>query len=65
MYDTMYANRRYKMDIYEVRDYIISIINDAIINNNLPDEWQVWSTIDGWQIMDNDGNQLDINVTIF
>jgi hypothetical protein len=53
------------MDIYEVRDYIISIINDAIINNNLPDEWQVWSTIDGWQIMNNDGNQLDINVNIF
>lgn len=53
------------MDIYEVRDYITSIINDAIINNNLQDEWQVWSTIDGWQVMDNDGNQIDINVTIF
>lgn len=52
------------MDIYEMRDYLESIINDAINDTAFPYEWQVWSTTDGWQIMDNNGNQIDVNVVI-
>lgn len=57
------------MDIYDVRDYIELFINDYINSDEFSDalqsdNFQVWSTMDGWQILDEDGNQLDVNISI-
>ena len=57
------------MDIYDVRDYLTAVVNNYINSkefSEISDEgnFQVWSTTDGWQILDEDGNQLDVNISI-
>ena len=58
------------MDIYDVRDYLTAVINNYINSKEFSEisnegNFQVWSTMDGWQILDEDGNQLDVNISIF
>lgn len=57
------------MDIYDVRDYLTAVINNYINSKEFSEisnegNFQVWSTFDGWQILDEDGNQLDVNISI-
>ena len=57
------------MDIYDVRDYLTVVINNYINSKEFSEissegNFQVWSTMDGWQILDEDGNQLDVNISI-
>ena len=57
------------MDIYDVRDYLTAVINNYINSKEFSEisnegNFQVWSTMDGWQILDEDGMQLDVNVSI-
>lgn len=57
------------MDIYDVRDYLTAVINNYINSKEFSEisnegNFQVWSTMDGWQILDEDGNQLDVNISI-
>ena len=58
------------MDIYDVRDYLTAVINNYINSKEFSEisnegNFQVWSTMDGWQILDEDGTQLDVNISIF
>lgn len=57
------------MDIYDVRDYLTAVINNYINSKEFSEisnegNFQVWSTMDGWQILDEDGNQLDVNISM-
>ena len=57
------------MDIYDVRDYLMAVINNYINSKEFSEisnegNFQVWSTMDGWQILDEDGNQLDVNISM-
>ena len=57
------------MDIYDVRDYLTAVINNYINSKEFSEisnegNFQVWSTMDGWQILDEDGMQLDVNISI-
>ena len=57
------------MDIYDVKDYLTAVINNYINSKEFSEisnegNFQVWSTMDGWQILDEDGNQLDVNISM-
>ena len=57
------------MDIYDVKDYLTAVINNYINSKEFSKisnegNFQVWSTMDGWQILDEDENQLDVNISM-
>lgn len=54
-----------EMTLYDLKDEITSILNNYINNKmDVPQDWQVWGTMDGWQINDTNGDTLDIGLVI-
>ena len=54
-----------EMTLYDMKDEITSILNDYINNEmDIPQDWRVWGTMDGWQINDTNGDALDIGIVI-
>ena len=56
------------MEIYDVKEYIEAVVNNYINSkgfNNIADKFDVWRTIDGWEIVDKiDGMTVNVNITM-
>lgn len=53
------------MELYDIKEYIMAVLNNYINSKEfaeISDKFQVWGTADGWEIMDADGDTIDISV---
>lgn len=53
------------MELYDVKEYIIAVLNNYINSKEfyeISENFRVWGTEDGWEIMDADGDTIDISV---
>lgn len=56
------------MESYDVKEYIEAVVNNYINSkefNDITDKFDVWRTIDGWEIVDKiDGTTVNVNITM-
>lgn len=52
------------MDIYDAKDSLENMINDVINTFDFPQEWQVWGSENGWEILDDEGMVLNVSLDI-
>lgn len=56
---------KYTRDIYEVKEDLIYRINEILNEYDYPDTMHVWSTENGWEILDDsDGMVLNVSLDI-
>lgn len=53
------------MELYDIKEYIEAVLNSYINSKEfaeITNGYQVWGTEDGWEVVDKDGDKIDISI---
>lgn len=53
------------MELYDIKEYIEAVLNHYINSKEfaeITNDYQVWGTEDGWEVVDKDGDKIDISI---
>ena len=56
-----------KMELYDIKEYVEAVLNNYFNSKEfaeITNGYQVWGTEDGWEVIDKDGDKIDISIII-